>query len=165
MAEQWMDDALEVMFPAGSKWMRRVGEALQRLHAKGYLVDPAQGVEDLVGREVMRFAGAMEVTLRKHDGEKGGWGDEERDWLLGRLKEETNELSKACKKLDALDANDTATFASLSALRRKVMREATDVGNFAMMIFDNECGWLSDKDKKRFIPVHEAETEEGEGDE
>lgn len=73
--------------------------------------------------EVRAFAAAMEKQLRAND-HKGGWQEEKVLWLLGRLREETDELS------NALECRDC------------VLAEAADVANFAMMIADN-CAVLA----------------------
>jgi NTP pyrophosphatase (non-canonical NTP hydrolase) len=63
----------------------------------------------------------MERVLKEND-HKGGWNDIQALVLLNQLKEETTELA------DAIE-NDTSP--------EHVIKEATDVANFAMMIADN----------------------------
>lgn len=72
---------------------------------------------------VEKFAQAMEEKLRKHDADRGpsGWSGDGVERLFDRLSDESNEL------FDAIYVDDSAD---------EVMSEATDVGNFAMMIFD-----------------------------
>lgn len=69
------------------------------------------------------FAEAQEVTLREHDWDRGrlGWRTSDMDFLLHRLKEEVAELEQAI-------ANPRDCYG--------IMREAVDVANFAMMIWD-----------------------------
>lgn len=81
--------------------------------------------------EVIAFATLMEQQLRENDW-KGGWRGVPEYELLGRLKEETEELC------DALTRRATLTG---ERLIENVGREAADVANFAMMIAD-VCGAL-----------------------
>lgn len=70
------------------------------------------------------FAEQMELTLRKHDGNKSGWDDCSYDYLLDRLAEELEEL-------------DMVVLEPPNAPISRVIQEAADVANFAMMIADN----------------------------
>jgi hypothetical protein len=86
--------------------------------------------------EVAAFARLMEQKLREND-HKGGWDQESKHWLLGRLKEETSELDNAicdwaCTKIGSQGEREATVV---------VGREAADVANFAMMIADR-CGSL-----------------------
>lgn len=83
-------------------------------------------------RALERFAAAMESKLRVHDRDRGkqGWrtGGEAQNELLGRLREEVAELSKAIgHPLAAIHLRDKGQW---------IRDEACDVANFAMMIFD-----------------------------
>ena len=69
---------------------------------------------------VLWFSGEMEKTLRDNDA-KGGWGQCGHRWLLERLRQETDELESAMLTPDN---------------QAEVIKEATDVANFAMMIAD-----------------------------
>lgn len=69
--------------------------------------------------EVMCFASFMELVL-KHNDKKGGWDSVSFHDLFMRLLEEADELREQIDKGD----------------RSFTMKEAIDVGNFAMMIFD-----------------------------
>jgi NTP pyrophosphatase (non-canonical NTP hydrolase)/uncharacterized coiled-coil protein SlyX len=71
--------------------------------------------------EVLEFADDMERKLREND-HKGGWDGDEPKALLKRLREEVDELAKA--------------LASPNRQNDRVIDEAADVGNFAMMIAD-----------------------------
>jgi len=86
--------------------------------------DKASGaaVEYKLRPEVAAFAMLMEAELRKHD-DRPGWKHCNLDWLLGRLREETGELSDAV----FIRGQHTA-------------EEAADVANFAMMIADVSGG-------------------------
>ncbi len=75
------------------------------------------------------FADAMEARLAAND-HKGGWGDCDVLWLLGRIREERIELCDAVNMLMSGLATPEA-----------VLREAADVANFAMMVAD-VCGGL-----------------------
>ncbi|WP_245628942.1 hypothetical protein [Alicyclobacillus shizuokensis] len=76
-------------------------------------------------REPVRwFARQMELKLREND-HKGGWLECDVWWLFSRLYEEVAELQEAMYEVAAGDAS-----------REKVIREAADIANFAMMIAD-----------------------------
>jgi hypothetical protein len=70
----------------------------------------------------------MEEKLQKQDAHRGrqGWRRCENEYLLQRLFAELLELTKAL-----------GTPAVGDAARSRVVREAADVANFAMMIADN----------------------------
>ena len=73
-------------------------------------------------RQVVKwFSEEMENKLNEND-DKGGWRDCKTSYLLKRLKEETAELEEAL--LDKAEA-------------LKILSEAVDIANFAMMIADN----------------------------
>lgn len=69
---------------------------------------------------IRHFAEKMEFKLREND-HKGGWKNCDAASLVKRLREETDELEVALEK----------------GTVEEICREAADVGNFAMMIFDN----------------------------
>lgn len=99
--------------------MHDVRAQCARLHA-------GQAPSEVTLREPLRaFAEQCEVQLRAND-HKGGWENEASDWLLGRLKEEVDELEEIMSLRLATPA--------------AIAREAADVGNFAMMIADNAGG-------------------------
>lgn len=88
-----------------------------------------------------RFRQAM-VEKLEENAHKGGWSDESPRWLLTRVEEELVELRQA------VDAWNAATHRGYpddicEARRRKVLREAADVANFALMVAD-VCGALED---------------------
>lgn len=87
--------------------------------------------------EVQAFAILMEEKLRRNDS-KGGWKNTPYHWLLGRVREEINELEAAMQNLVA--ANDMGTCEDIRDCRAKAAREAADIANFAMMIADNLGG-------------------------
>jgi len=82
---------------------------------------------------ILKYAKRMQYKLDKNkhkecatmnpDGTGRGWSHCMVVWLIGRLQEETKELNEALGKRTA---NPEAA-----------LDEAADVGNFAMMIFDN----------------------------
>jgi len=74
----------------------------------------------IVRPEVQAFGQAMEQVLAENDS-KGGWMDETDQYLLERLKDEVKELEQALER-----PRDHAA----------IMKEAVDVANFAMMVFD-----------------------------
>lgn len=77
-----------------------------------------------VREQVKWFSEQMEVKLQQND-DKGGWDNCDIFWLIERLKEEVAELE------DAL-----YNHINFADRRWEVVREASDVGNFAMMVAD-----------------------------
>jgi NTP pyrophosphatase (non-canonical NTP hydrolase) len=73
-------------------------------------------------KAVKKFAEAMEAKLKEHDADRGisGWDEYSPQYFLSRLLDEIEELSESL----TLHTFDHAK------------REAADIGNFAMMIFD-----------------------------
>lgn len=81
-----------------------------------------------VRKEVLRFAEQMEKKLKKND-RKGGWLDEDYEYLMTCLEEEVEELRTLL---------DKGGFYYLTKRQRnRIIGEAADVANFAMMIADN----------------------------
>ncbi len=83
---------------------------------------------------VLWFAQKMEAKLREND-HKPYWRDQTQSYLLGYLEGELRELRKELYR-DELD-------------RDKVISEAVDVGNMAMMIADNMGRVLRPESKGR----------------
>jgi NTP pyrophosphatase (non-canonical NTP hydrolase) len=81
------------------------------------------------------FAQQMEKKLQEND-HKQHWSECDSDYLIARMEQEMDELLKAL--IDYKFGNGS---------REEVVREAADVGNFAMMIADNTRG--EDKSKDR----------------
>jgi hypothetical protein len=73
--------------------------------------------------EVMRFAAAMELVLRKND-YKGGWREMGSYKLLERAYEELEECRREMRE-------------SKSGCMRRASREMVDAAAFCMMFFDN----------------------------
>jgi len=73
--------------------------------------------------ELLAFAGEMEKRLAAKE-YKGGWQRETPEFLIRRIREETNALEAAFKLPKGFEAT------------KEVTKEAADVANFAMMIFD-----------------------------
>jgi NTP pyrophosphatase (non-canonical NTP hydrolase) len=73
---------------------------------------------------VLRFAKIMEykLSLNRHKGDRRGWLDSEVFSLLDRVDDEIEELNEAIGNLEPA---------------AKVIVEAADVANFAMMIADH----------------------------
>lgn len=71
---------------------------------------------------VMKFARQMERKLREND-YKGGWEKETNEYLLSRLREETDDVENWAKCLMRSPIH--------------LQKECADVANFAMMIYDN----------------------------
>jgi NTP pyrophosphatase (non-canonical NTP hydrolase) len=79
--------------------------------------------------EVEWFADAMEAALRAND-HKPGWKNDDPWALQARLFEEAKELQRAVREREGAE---------------KILKEAADVANFAMMVAD-VCR------VKRFLP-------------
>jgi hypothetical protein len=87
--------------------------------------------KDVLREEVYHFAMIMEAQLRKHD-DRPGWRGESFRYLIFRLNEELNELY-ACFSHPVLMDGEVEPLAD----PEKIIFEAADVANFAMMIADN----------------------------
>jgi NTP pyrophosphatase (non-canonical NTP hydrolase) len=85
---------------------------------------PRQPVQD--------FALDMERMLQENDF-KGGWQDEDLEDMIDKLAEEKKELVIATRNFEA---NHYSLNPPNEKLRQKVIDEAADVGNIAMMISD-----------------------------
>lgn len=85
-------------------------------------------------KEVSLFAMEMERKLQEND-HKGGWANCDPKYLIERLKEEVDELSRAmfpkCSCRGCADCNHM----NIPSVN-KVVGEAADIANFAMMIAD-----------------------------
>lgn len=75
------------------------------------------------------FADEMEKVLAANE-HKGGWSACTMEYLLGRLEQESAELSEAVCGFEIAPARRAEAL-------EKIVREAIDVANFAMMIADN----------------------------
>ena len=91
---------------------------------KGDKMKPRLCVED--------FALDMEVKLRANE-HKGGWRDCGLEDMLEKLTEEKRELVVATRKFND---NHYSVNPISEKLRQRVIDEAADVGNIAMMISD-----------------------------
>ena len=76
---------------------------------------------------VLNFALEMESKLKKND-HKTGWQGYAFYQLRDRLEDEVLELQEACAELEANRSKPRI---------KKVIKEAADVANFAMMMADN----------------------------
>lgn len=83
---------------------------------------------------IRRFAEAMETVLREND-KKGGWKDCDDTYLLGRLNEEISELKEEIGCL----AMPAEFYTGPYRQQFVIQKEAVDVANFCMMIFDNHA--------------------------
>jgi len=83
--------------------------------------------------EIEWFAGIMEQKLQEND-DKGGWSECTTDYLLGRLRDEFDELGQVFIKLgqDAIE-HKGISFGTVN----QFCAECADVANFAMMLADN----------------------------
>jgi NTP pyrophosphatase (non-canonical NTP hydrolase) len=80
-------------------------------------------------RKVVKdFAEAMEEQLRKND-HKTGWDDCSPLWLASRLVAESAELIEAIEDGNLLDSGR-------QMYKKAALREAADVANYAMMVWD-----------------------------
>ena len=73
--------------------------------------------------EVRKFACAMEGKLKETD-HKGGWDNVSIEWLFLRLQDEVDEL------------REQLVYTPGTVDYNQIRKEAVDVANFAMMIFD-----------------------------
>lgn len=80
--------------------------------------------EEEIREPVRWFAEKMEAKLRKND-HKGGWLDCDPLWLRMRMEEEMSELHREMVRLQIGRSTP-----------ERVVNEAADVANFAMMIAD-----------------------------
>ena len=97
------------------------------------LEQPPPATAAVLRPKVQTFAECMEQKLREND-YKGGWNHMRPSDLYRRLREELGELWREIKVLEGMlphNANDLAL-----DQQRKIVREAADVANFAMMIAD-----------------------------
>lgn len=85
---------------------------------------------------VTYFKEKMLRKLIKHES-KGGWDLDSLDSLVNRLKEETAEIEETIKAYEKLPASLREDPNIKAAFQENIRAEAADVGNFAMMIFDN----------------------------
>jgi hypothetical protein len=85
-------------------------------------------------RAVLWFAGEMESKLRAND-HKSDWLGIPLNELLTLLRAEVVELEQAVAAMQAKPRKDRTLMATF-ALMDDVVKEAADVGNFAMMIAD-----------------------------
>lgn len=88
-------------------------------------------------RESVRwFAGEMEKKLKAHD-DRPGWKKDHFEVLFHRLVEEANELAECLHPVNTLGTT-------------RLIKEAADVANFAMMLADN-AKTLSEKPGFRLL--------------
>jgi len=83
---------------------------------------------------VVWFSERMEERLLAND-HKGGWGTCSAFFLLGRLIEEVKELEEVLQSFMGPPMGSSGE--DMRLLCNKVLGEAADVANFAMMIADN----------------------------
>jgi len=114
------------------------GEGLPSLSKLREIVERNETARE-IRPAVLLFAAAMEQKLRENDEKKGGWGDESESFLLGRLREETDELDREIERFHRANAAfmRCEERADPNARARDVRREAADVANLAMMLADN----------------------------
>ena len=84
-------------------------------------------------QSIQEFALDMNRKMEENDW-KGGWDNCDLEHLLMRLTQEKSELSKAIRKHE--DNYYSPQPVDIELIQR-VIDEAADVGNFAMMIADN----------------------------
>jgi hypothetical protein len=88
--------------------------------------------------EVSWFAEQMELKLREND-HKGGWLGIGMEYAQRRMRQEMVELEQAITEFSwRNDDGTTKSDAQIAEARNRIVREAADVANFAMMIAD---GW------------------------
>lgn len=83
-----------------------------------------------IRKEVLQFAQDMERKLQAND-HKGGWKDEDYDWLFDQMKKELKEVEEIFDKLSWSSLYDLD-----DSVKKSIIDELADVANFAMMIAD-----------------------------
>ncbi len=106
-------------------------------------------VEDMLRPVVKWFAEKMEDKLKAND-HKTGWINDDWDELYDRLLEESKELYRECGKFTKDES--------------KIIGEAADVANFAMMIADRLCKQIGQNKKPQFLSSLNTKEEGGEKD-
>lgn len=93
---------------------------------------------------VERFAGRMhlELAINAH---KGGWTDCDILWLSSKLMEEVGELSKLLARVHAPTGDPLPH--RMAAHADDIRSECADIGNLAMMIFNNSERWTQHESK------------------
>ncbi len=87
--------------------------------------------------EVLAFARLMEAKLREHDDDRGsGWKYDDPEQLLERIWEEANELHDALEGFRSAEGESGDRTPAVEKAAMNAAIEATDIGNFAMMIAD-----------------------------
>ena len=84
------------------------------------------------GYVIPDFAELMIKQLAQHSERGDSWKEEDPDWLLGRAKEELEEVEGALKKLNTSLNNE-----HYKKRLKYVAKECADVSNFMMMIVDS----------------------------
>jgi NTP pyrophosphatase (non-canonical NTP hydrolase) len=84
------------------------------------------------GRKMLRpelawFAEEMEKQLKAND-HKGGWQDCDICWLFRRMIEEAEELKR--------EISNSKKYRTFPVYKERIVKEAADVANYAMMIAD-----------------------------
>jgi NTP pyrophosphatase (non-canonical NTP hydrolase) len=106
-------------------------------------------------REVVWFADHMERKLRDND-HKGGWSDSDPFLLLEHLKEEVDELD------EAVESYMQDPYKNLELMNR-VIDEAADVGNMAMMVADVMNKQVAVTGSSKLYPHVDAESLDRDG--
>ena len=117
----WEEDGglRDVMEPALTRWRDELAAA----------EPPAEAVTPRP--VVQRFALLMEEVLRAND-HKPGWEEDEHGDLMTRLEQETTEL----RELISAHPWDVPSRHLPDEVRQRILREAADVANFALMVAD-----------------------------
>lgn len=84
--------------------------------------------------EVLKYAEAMEIELKENE-HKGGWKECSTGFLIKKLDEETKELVEVVETYRYLK-NESLMHGDMPELKARILSEAADVGNIAMMIAD-----------------------------
>lgn len=95
--------------------------------------------------EVKKFADAMETELKENDHKKG-WKNCTSGFLISKLDEETKELLEVVRAYKNIN-NEELLHDDMTELKARILSEAADVGNIAMMIADI-CGALQVENKE-----------------
>lgn len=91
----------------------------------------ARRLVEFIRPEILEFAEAMELTMRKHDGKKGdSWKTCDIYFLIEKLKEEFDEADCAFDNLVHHDFEDEGQFTA----------ETVDLANVCMMLWNRNEG-------------------------
>lgn len=97
---------------------------------------PTRAAKSATRPWVDAFAGEMEAKLaaNRHKGDRDGWRCETAGWLMGKLKDEVDELQAVLMRRHTQCSCGLVT--ERDAQPSEIRAECADIANFAMMIAD-----------------------------